>query len=174
MQQTLMAFLAVMLVMLFSLNHQQARLQSNKEVVSSELEIGASAVASEVLHFIGTKPFDARTADGSVTPPFPDVNLLTSAEHFGHGRLFDACEDIDDFNEIDPLTQFFEIRDGDGFDFTINITVRYIDSSGNETSSPTWIKEVTLFVSGPATADGEPLMNNPYVVKRRFSPEWMS
>ena len=55
MQQTLMAFLAVMLVMLFSLNYQQARLQSNKEVVSSELEIGASAVASEVLHFIGTK-----------------------------------------------------------------------------------------------------------------------
>ena len=172
MPQTLTAFMALMSVLLFALSHQRATIQARSQMVDTELEIMANAIGSEVMHYIATKPFDAQTANGTVDRDNPDLSALTSPYAFGEDRFYDDCEDIDDFNEMLPLTMPFMVTDDLGFDFTVQISVRYIDDLGNESSSPTWVKEVSLSVEGPTNEAGIPFLKQPVVLKRQFSPQW--
>jgi hypothetical protein len=89
MQQTLGAFLAIRAVMTFSLNYHRATLQSQQTAINSEMEVMANAVASDVMNYVASKSFDARTADNSVDCYNRNTDLLTSQSAFGMA-VFDA------------------------------------------------------------------------------------
>ena len=171
MPQTIGAFLALSTVMMFSLNYQQSAIRSSMSAVNSEMEVMANAVAAEAMQYIASKPYDARTADNTVTATNPVVALLTSPVSFGFDGKFADAQDVDDFHNMQPDTVWFSTNETDGFDFTVRATVRYIDDMGNESLTPTWIKEVTLTVNGPDYS-GRKLLFNPVSITRQFSPQW--
>ena len=171
MPQTLGAFLALSTVMLFSFNYQQASFRSSMSAVNSEMEVMANAVAAEAMQYVATKSFDARTFDKTVTEFNAVAALLTAPASFGDGGLFANALDIDDFNNMQSDTVWFAMTDTEGFNFTVDAKVRYIDSMGNETLTPTWIKEVTISVSGP-DYNNRKLLYHPIVLTRQFSPMW--
>ena len=171
MPQTIGAFLALSTVMMFSLNYQQSAIRSSMSSVNSEMEVMANAVASEALQYIASKPYDARTADNTITAQNPVSALLTPALGFGFDGKFADAQDIDDFHEMTPDTVWFATSGTDGFDFTVSASVRYIDQFGNESLIPTWIKEVTLKVDGP-DYNGRKLLFHPVTITRQFSPQW--
>ena len=177
MTETMMAFLALMLLMFFALNQNQAIVQSQREAASVELEILANGVAAETMHYIATKPFDARLADGTVSLENPDLNALTSPNDFPTGAALDACETLEDFHRMQPDTVFFQIDTAPtgqpiGFEFTVQAVVEYIDAGGQVSASPTWTKELTLYVEQVVPAGKTPLLLQPIIKKRRFSPDW--
>lgn len=172
MPQTLLALAGLMAAMLFSVNYQQSVIQSHRVAVNAEMEVIASALASETMHHIGTKPFDFATAALIVTPSNLDLSSLTHGDAFGSGRAFDDCEEIDDFNEMQRLTKTYTVNDTLSLAFSIDATVTYIDADGNSTSAQTWVKEVTLTVNGPQAPNGMDYLIKPVTLKRQFSPQW--
>ncbi len=171
MPQTIGAFLALSTVMMFALNYQQSAIRSTLSAVNSEMEVMANAVAAEAMQYIASKPFDARTADKTVTENNAIVNLLTPTASFGFGGKFADAADLDDFHSMTPDSVWFATSDSLGFNFTVNASVRYIDDFGATSTVPTWIKEVTVTVDGPDNG-GRKLLYHPVSVTRQFSPQW--
>jgi hypothetical protein len=172
-----MAFLALMLLMFFALNQNQAIVQSQREAAAVELEVLANGVAAETMQYIATKPFDARVADGTVNLQNQDVNALTHPNDFPTGATLDDCENLEDFNHMQPDTVFFQIDTDDagepvGFEFAVQAAVDYIDAYGQVSASPTWTKELTLYVEQVVPSGKEAFLLRPIIKKRRFSPEW--
>lgn len=174
MPQTLLALGALILVMLFSFNHQRATIRNTQDIVSTELEVMAHARGKEVMQLIGSKPFDARIADGTVGPQASDSDkdLLTHPANFGYRNSFDECEDIDDFNFMEPDTIYFEVQGGVGFEFVVNAEVNYINNFGNPSTSPTWVKEVKLTIDALPGEGGTKYLHRPVEMRRQFSPQW--
>ena len=172
MPQTLGAFLAIMAVMTFSLNYHRATIRSQQTAINSEMEVMANAVASDVMNYVASKPFDARTADNTVDRYNRNTDLLTSQSAFGSCAVFENCNDIDDFHAIPSFQRPFEVEPGKEMDFDVSIEVRYVDDSGNVSASPTWVKEVTIHVSNSTSVKGVPILNHPLRLKRQFSPQW--
>ncbi len=172
MPQTLGAFLAIMAVMTFSLNYYQASIRSQQAAINSEMEVMANAIGSEVMNFIASKPFDARTADNTVTRNNRNTGLLTASSNFGSCVVFENCNDIDDFHTIPGLKRSFEIEPGKEIEFDVAVDVQYVDDAGAPSASPTWVKQVTVFVSNPETVNGVPLLTHSLRLKRQFSPQW--
>ena len=171
MPQTLGAFLALSTVMIFSLNYQQSSIRSSMSAVNSEMEVMANAVAAEAMQYVASKAFDAKTADATITANNPVSALLTIPANFGNDLMFANATDIDDFHNMRPDTVWFSVNDVDGFDFTVEAEVRYINSLGQESLVPTWIKEVTVTVSGPEYGNRK-LLYHPVSVTRQLSPQW--
>lgn len=171
MSQTLGAFLSVMTVMLISMNFQAATISKYRTSISSELEVMASAVATETMEYISTKPFDARVADGTITPQNTMADSLTTFDSFGNGMGFAAAGDIDDFNNMVPRQVFFETEGGEGVTFVVSSAVSYVTADGATSSIPTWHKRVTVMVEGPEV-NSVPYLIRPVVLTRQFSPQW--
>ena len=174
MPQTILAFGALILVMLFALNQQRSSIEHSRDMVSTELEVMANARAKEIMQLIGSKPFDARIADGTIGPQADDDDklLLTAPAEFGNNNSFDDCEDIDDFNRMRSDTLYFEMQDDVGFDFLVNAHVNYVNADGSVSPTQTWIKEVTLTVDAVPGPGGVKYLKQPIVLQRQFSPQW--
>jgi len=177
MSDTLMAFLALMLMMFFALNQNEAIVLTQREAANIELEVLANGVAAETMQYIATKPFDARVADGTVSAQNPNLNELTLPTQFPTGASLDESENLEDFNQMQPDTVFFQIgTDADdepiGFSFTVQAAVDYIDNTGSVSSTPTWTKEVTLYIEQAVEPGKSSSLLKPIVKKRRFSPDW--
>lgn len=180
MTESMLAFLGLMIVMLFSMNQQRNSVEIHRELSSIELEVMASAVASESMQLIGSKAFDEATKDNqTVNLNNQNLNALTYGGSFPNGWdcSQNVCDDLDDYNGMVPDTVFFqtgvdENGDEDGFDFLVTAKVTYIDNNGNPTLNQSWVKEVTLFVK-QYVADGEnKVMTQTIQKKQRFSPSW--
>ncbi|MCS7081675.1 MAG: hypothetical protein N2561_09785 [Bacteroidetes bacterium] len=159
MQQTLLAFCAILIAGLWGLSQQRAILEGRLTMMRGELEGAAVEVAREVLEHIGTKPFDAAvmtsggrdlgtaSLGGSVS-----VSAITSPTQltwppFPTGRRFEQCQDIDDFHGIQPYTY----TTPDGLRFEVQVQVRYVnpDDPTQGSSTPTFAKEATVTVTHP-------------------------
>lgn len=171
MPQTIGAFLALSTVMMFSLNYQQSAIRGTLSAVNSEMEVMANAVAAEAMQYIASKPFDAKTADKTVTENNAVTALLTPVASFGYEGLYADASDLDDFHEMLPDTVWFGTGDSLGFNFTVDASVRYVDQFGNTSMTQTWIKEVTVTVNGPENGTRK-LLFHPVKITRQFSPLW--
>ncbi|MDX1546513.1 MAG: hypothetical protein R3247_05980, partial [Rhodothermales bacterium] len=145
----MLAFLALLLVLLYTVNQQQYILEAEREVASIELEVMAQAMGEEEMQLLSTFPFDAYTKNG--VPQDATVNDLTPTGQFGDNNdcRTGACTDLDDFHTMLPDTVFFDAgTDADGnplrFAFEIHADVTYIDEDGDPTGARTWVKQVTL------------------------------
>ncbi|MFQ5569591.1 MAG: hypothetical protein ACE5G0_07940 [Rhodothermales bacterium] len=169
----MLALVALMITVFFAMSQQRGIVESQLQVASIELEVLANAVGSEVMQQIGVKPFDAATV--GVNPINVTLAGLTPSTNFGTGLdCPSACDDIDDFNEMQPFTTFFEIgRDEEGvpygFNFTVTASVTYVDDAGNATTSLSWTKEVTLSVDQAVTGSERKHLMRPIQLSQQFS-----
>jgi hypothetical protein len=146
-------------------NYQRSEIRTQQRIVSNELEVIANAVASEAMHHVATKSFDAAVASGAVTRDNPNAKLLTPASSFGNKAYADAV-DIDDFNGVKGHRVFYEVEDSLGFDLDVEFVVTYVDDGGAKSLTPTLTKQVAVRVS---SADN---LFNPIEMTRQFSPRW--
>lgn len=163
MQQTLLALLALMTASFLSFSQMQAIVQSEREIVQSELEEMATGIAMQSMEVVRARHFDDATVgipgDSTVSvsdftsPPF------TSGNHCQPFGGSDVCDDVDDFHEMVPATVPFEIPD-DQIDFKVEIEVRYVDSAMQPTSSKTIRKEVIIYVQD-IQPNGTPILRRP-------------
>ncbi|MFB3132837.1 MAG: hypothetical protein ACE10K_09995 [Rhodothermales bacterium] len=179
MTETMFSILALSIVMLFSLSQSRGKVQSQRELAAIELEVMANAVASETMQYLAKQPFDEHTKDGTITLQNQNLALLTPASAFPSGWSIDACQDVDDFNNMAPDTVLFqmdldEAGNPTGLPFLVTAQVSYIDEAGNQTTAPTWTKEITLFVDQLVEPGGVRYLLQPVVKKRRVSPSWTS
>ncbi len=175
MSETMLALVALMVVVFFSFSQQRAIVRAEQEIASVELEVLANAVGSEMMQLMATQDFD----DATIGIDLQTVALadLTIASQFGESLSCPTdCDDIDDFNNMTPNTIFFEIGRDEadnpvGFNFTVIAEVKYVDDAGVESSSPTWTKEVTLFVDQALIGNEKKYLLQPIQLKRQFSPQ---
>jgi hypothetical protein len=147
MQQTMLAFLALMIILVHSFMQQQMLLHTYREITDDEMEIMASGVALHVMEMIGGQPFDERTTPVNIqTYGLPaGVDDFTPRADFGSDTACDldepflntapACDDLDDAH-MDALTWQtvpFRFQDGRRFDFEVNVQVAYVEADDWDT-----------------------------------------
>ncbi len=174
MTETMLALVALMITLFFTMNQQRGIVQAEQEIASIELEVLANAIGSEMMQVIATKEFDAATTGVDLqTVTLAD---LTVESAFGDNLdCPDACNDVDDFNDMQlhvmPFTVGLDEHGNQmGFSFSIAAEVKYVDASGNYSPTPTWTKEVTLYVDQVPAGNESKYLLQPIVVKRHFAP----
>lgn len=165
MPQTLGAFLAMLVVMMFAINFQHSSLTTQRRVLSSEVDVIANAVASEAMQYIAAKPFDDAIGSGALTPANANRSLLTPGTSFGGDKAYADAADLDDFHGL-VHTVTFEMTSDSELTFNVTFDVKYVDDLGQPSTSPTWTKEATVIVDGPG------IMLSPVKLTRQFSPLW--
>ncbi len=180
MNETMMSFLALMLMMFFSLNQNRSVVELQREAAHVEYEIMANAIAAQTMQYIASKPFDARISDGTVSLDNLNVNQLTPPGQFPTGASpFDETETaLEFFNHMQPQIDYFPVDPAtedtvlSGLPFSIQAVVTYVDADGEVSSTPTWTKEVTLMIEQVPLNGAEPYLRQPVIKTRRFSPQW--
>ena len=175
MSETMLALVALMVVVFFAFSQQRAIVRAEQEIASVELEVLATAIGSEMMQLIATRDFD----DATIGVDLQTVTLgdLTVPAQFGNTLSCPAvCDDIDDFNNMKPDTSFFEIGRDEfdnpiGFSFEVTADVRYVNAAGVESTTPTWTKEVTLYVDQALSGAEKKYLLQPIQLKRQFSPQ---
>lgn len=163
MPQTLAALLALVLASLLMFNQQRLALRSHKTLVTSELELAAAGVASEVIAFIDGRSFDEEStpsaigAEGDI-PDAPsdfsgpgsfgtagDCNLLQPA-------LTPGCDDVDDVDSEDWRSVEIELAHGRRLPFEVRTRVFYVDhpESMEAAAGRTRHKRVLLDIRSPS------------------------
>ncbi len=141
MPQTVLAFLAMMIVTMLSLNQQQSMLLAYELMLNDEMEFMASAVALRSIEYISQRDFDNAVAGGAtVANPSELQDLPFVQNNFCRlqGALFsNPCIDIDDFHGMTVDTVAFSAR-ADSFAFAIRAEVQYVDDAINPDSSVTY------------------------------------
>lgn len=178
MQQTILALLALMIATLFSYNQERSMLHMRETMIDTEMEVMASGVALQVMEYIGRKAFDDQTTDGERVATAAE---LTSASGFGVSGKCDVvapiqtvspysdCDDLDDYDHM-ALERVPFVLKTDTVYFDVTAEVKYVESDGSESFSPTFDKQVTVYVRN----DGDKqYMQAPVMLSRTFSYERM-
>jgi hypothetical protein len=146
--------LAMAIVAILSLTVMRASRSTDQSIVLNEMATQASGVGVDVLEAIGRLPFDSETDTTKVTtiPAVESADELTGEGSFGGCTSFADCEDIDDF---DGLTT---TRTLDGFDYEVEIDVRYVEEDTPDTYSATntFAKQVRVLITNPHIYFGDP------------------
>lgn len=152
MAQTLLAVLALGLVMLLALNTNRDRVSRISKTVAGTLEVEARGVAAEALDHIGGFLFDGNT--GATT-----TDGFTSEVDFGPpGRAFDdpSITDIDDFHGAAVHVIERAVSDPNtgeqvplGFAITVDVQYVTVSTAGVSPSGgvATYDKQVEVTVS---------------------------
>lgn len=162
MPQTLLALLALVLASFVMFNQQRLTLRSQNNMVTDEVELAATGLASEVIEFIGAKSFDeastpeAMHENGGAVPTGPAT--FTSGATFGATDRGTAgcnfvepartpdCDDVDDVDGIDWTPVEVDLAHGRSLGFEVRTEVYYVDSveSMEPADSPTRHKRVVM------------------------------
>jgi hypothetical protein len=163
--QALYGILAMTLIALLSLTVMRAQRATETRIFVNEVATQVTGVGVDILEAIGRMPFDEKT-DTTKVFTFPAVtnpNQLTpqGSSEWGNKASFAACDDIDDFHGLTVVRNF------DGFNYTVTITVRYVNLDTPEIApgGQTYAKEVLLNISNPSLYVGSP--DNPITVPVR-------
>lgn len=138
MPQTMLALLAMMVVMMITVNHHQNAVHVRKNIVRNEVAMQTTGVAVDWLERIGSEAFDEAVADGSV---------ITSAIQLTEGPPFTADlqeNDIDDFHGVSKDTS--RVVNGREIKFHVQSTIAYADPNDPEkiVSGRTKAKKATV------------------------------
>lgn len=169
MPQTLLALLALTLASFLSFNQQRLTLRAQQTMISNEIELAATGLASEVLEFIGARSFDENTTpeviasrDG-VVPAGPSA--FSGDGSFGYSGACDLlmpantpdCDDIDDLDGRDWTEVEVALAHGRSLTFEIRTDVFYVDdpSSMERADAPTRHKRVVMDLRSPYVTGDE-------------------
>ena len=161
MPQTLLALLALSLSSLLVFNQQRLQMRAQTQMVSNELSLAGSGLASDIMEMIGARSFDEASTpdkidavdrvpdDPSVFTPPLALELAALKDNECDLLTPDAtCDDIDDVTGLSHKTYSILLAEGRELDFDVSTTVVYVtDPEGSvESSVPTRHKKVTLEV----------------------------
>lgn len=139
MPQTVLAFLAMMIVTMLSLNQQQSMLLAYELMLNDEMEFMASAVALRSIEYISQREFDnavSGTATVSNPSELQDLPFVAGNDCLLQGVDL-TCLDMDDYHGMVVDTMSFSGRD-DTFEFAVTAEVFYVDDTVNPDSSVTY------------------------------------
>jgi len=160
--QTTLSLLALLLVMLLSVQSFHIVNRTERQIVLNEISTQLTGVGVEVIERVGSTLYDANTAGGIV---ISSIDSLTSTSDFGPGMT--SCEyDPASANSCAAVEQFDGLTlsvDRDGITYDVSIGVSYFDESSNiVTSNKKFAKQVQVSISNPNLYISEP--DNPMVV----------
>lgn len=179
MPQTILAMLALMTAVLFTMGTHRQVIETEREMVANELEVMATGIALEAMEKIRTRAFDQVVAEDpnkvyteSQFEPSSNWNNTTCKPFHGSGAAND-CNDLDDFHGMNSATLTFTMgKDASGNDitvpFTVDVEVTYVDSDLNPVSGNTYQKQVTVFVQDQQT-DNRPFLREPVYISRIYA-----
>jgi hypothetical protein len=167
MQQTLLAFLALLIVTILSFNQQRANIRSQQESIRAQYRQAALGVAKQTHAAIRTRSFDQDTE--SFTPESSSNWGGKDCIHDDKDRRFDNnCSAIEHFHDdtttdMDNADGIIRTRvPGDSLNFQVEVEVHYVKDTGSKivrASSTTRLKEVTVRVQD--CRDGDPSDGDP-------------
>ncbi len=180
MPQTLLAFLGMMVVGMYSLNTQRYEMLVQNRDIRREMEEMAGSVALEAMEIIRTREFDQAVIDGSTTGALTDLllfsfnlgeNQFTTGNQcsvFGTGG--DTCDDIDDFHSMETAIRPFVLGTDTVF-FAVDVDVRYVTDELVPSAFVTTNKEVTVKVQD-YWVDGSAYIAKPIELTRVLTYEF--
>ncbi len=172
MPQTLLAFLAMMIVTLLAINQQQRVLRIYESMLDDEMEVMAAGVALQALEIIEAQAFDSATLPVGATVTDPsELTALPFATNNGCSLrgLNALCDDVDDFNGMTPDTLSFSMRNGVTYAFEVTATVDYVTTTGASvaiSAVPTYDKQITVILQDVPQPGGRRLLFNPVRLTR--------
>ena len=138
MPQTVLAFLAMLIVTMLSLSQQQTMLLAYELMLNDEMEVMAAAISMQAMEYISQREFDAAVAGtNSVANPneLQDWPFTAGNSCSLQGPLL-FCTDLDDFHQMTADTLEFVGRDDTSpFRFTVTADVAYVDPALNPDST---------------------------------------
>lgn len=149
MSQTLFAVLALAMAILLSLSVARSRISSEQTSTSQQATVYGTDAGLELLDDIRSRPFDAATAGAAPGDPLVPRTSLTP-EPFATGTAYGSAADIDDFHGMPPHPMTVG-----GLGVQTTAEVRYVqeDTLTTASATPTYAKEVTVFVWSEAFPD---------------------
>jgi hypothetical protein len=124
MPQTMLALLAMLVVMMLTVSQYQNAVHVRKNIVRNEVSMQTTGVAVDWLERIGSEAFDEAVADGSV---------ITSPNQLTEGPPFAADfqeNDIDDFHGVSKDTM--RVVNGREIWFHLQSSIAYADPEDPE------------------------------------------
>ena len=162
MPQTLLSLLALMLASFLMYNQQRLTVRSQTNMVTDEVELAATGLASEIVEFIGARSFDEESTpyaiyiDGGRVPDDPSAfksPLAFGATDRGSDgcnflRPADTpeCDDVDDVDGIDWTHVDVDLAHGRSLGFDVRTQVYYVESTESmvPAESPTRHKRLVM------------------------------
>ncbi len=175
----MLAFLAMIIVGTHALNTQRYEMLVQQRDITRELTEMAGSVALETMEIIRTRAWDQAIIDSTATGDAGDLafmELLTGDDQFLTGQncsIFGGganCDDIDDFHKMQTAIRPF-VMGLDTLRFSVDISVRYVDTSLTPSAVVTTNKEVTVEVED-FWQNGTTYFNSPIRLSRVFSYEF--
>lgn len=142
--QSLLAFGAMLILALSSLNFNEAVLSNSTTEIENKVALTAFSLADDLIEEIKVRAFDAATVN------FPTTNTasLTPANSLGHGwwETYPNFNDIDDFNNYTKTVSAPHAEN-----YNVTCKVQYVDGDNPDqvVSIQTFYKKVTVTVSSP-------------------------
>lgn len=179
MPQTLLALLALSLSSLVVFNQQRLQMRAQTQMVSNELALAGSGLASDIMEMIGARSFDEASTPEKIhaAAAVPDSpSIFTSAsvlESESESKDCDlltptpSCDDVDDIRGLENEPYSILLAEGRELDFEVSTSVVYVtDAEGGVKSDvPTLHKKVTIVVRSA----NEDLGIEPLTFSRVFS-----
>ena len=149
MKQTLLAFLAVLMISLYSVNQQRSLMHAQNNGYAREIETAATDLALSKLAEISRLAFDEQDVGGANVIR-TDVDSLTAVSYLGPDGsevspddLYAPYDDVDDYHDFQA--DIDHILNGEAFAFRLDVRVEYVDGV-TAVSYPTLAKRVTVRV----------------------------
>jgi len=143
--QTMITLLAMVLLSFLILRVNNMFLQTNTTLYTTKFEVLGYSLAQSMLQEIERLSFDQNTVSAAIS----DSSNLSSTLGPETGETNDSLfNDIDDYNNF---TRSDTVPDHNGIVFNLRCKVEYVLPTTPDvaTSSKTWQKRITIFVTSP-------------------------
>ncbi len=145
--QSLMSIGAMMLLSILVLRVNNTFQNTSSVLLDSKLGLLATSIATSQIEEISRLSFDESTVSNAVS----STSSLTPPGSLGPetGEVYPNFDDIDDFNGYTKTDSSMTAI------FNISCSVQYVSSTSPDvvSSSPTWNKKISIFVSSPSMRD---------------------
>ena len=144
--QSLLSLGALIILAFLSLQFNSSVLGNSTTEIEDKVYLTAFSLADDLIEEIKEKAFDEKTIDFQAIA----VNQLTSADALTHesGEGWPNFDDIDDYNGYQKLV---DLPHAEGYD--ISCKVNYADSDGNDITTQSYFKKVTITVTSKYMRD---------------------
>jgi len=161
MPQTLLALLALSLSSLLVFNQQRLQMRAQTQMVTNELSLAGSGLASDIMEMVGARSFDENSTPEKIhqagaVPESPTAftSALVIANDSTSNKNCDLlsptpdCDDVDDIRGLEAEHYSILLAEGRELDFEVSTDVIYVTDAegGIESDLPTRHKKVTIEV----------------------------
>jgi hypothetical protein len=144
---------ALILFSFISVNFNSTILENTTVETENKVYLTAFSLADDLIEEIKKKAFDERTVDFQAI----EQNQLTYPPGPEAGEVWPYFNDMDDYNNYTKPVNLPHVED-----YEVSCTVNYVNSSGNDLSSQSYFKKVTIKVDSK-------YLRNPIYIKFIFS-----